>query len=196
MSDIRVSVQWKNASVFAGEDVECVITFKNVSQANYAPKSPSPNSQPRAASFGRDRWKECLPQHSANRSLGHTRNNSISTAEKPSQAISGSHKPVLALSTPHGSRQNLAIGLKDATKPTVNSGYNGRHRRSVSIVSISGDPLTSQYDQKQRQASNSKRPGRNHARAASLQGLPWKTGMAKFEPTSGKLIANIARLFD
>ena len=185
MSDIRVSVQWQNSSVFAGEDVECVITFKNVSQAHYAPKSPSPNSQPRVASFGRDRWKESLPQHNANRSLGHTRNNSISNTEKPSQAISRSPKPPLTLSTPYDTQQNPAIGSKDTTKYTVNSGPNGRHRRSVSIVSIGGDPLTSQYDQKQRQASISKRPGLNHARAASLQGLPWKTGLGKFGPTSG-----------
>ena len=181
--------------MFAGEDVECVITFKNVSQAQfYPPKSPSPNSQPRVAGFGRDRWKESLPQHSANRSLGHTRNNSISNAEKPSQAISRSHKPALSLSTSHDTRQNPAIGLKDTTKPTVNSGHNGRHRRSVSIVSIGGDPL--QYDQKQRQASTSKRPGRNHARAASLQGIPWKMGMGKFGSTSGKMRASVARHFD
>ena len=196
MSDIRVSVQWKNSSVFAGEDLECVITFKNVSQAHYAPKSPSPNSQPRVASFGRDRWKESLPQHSANRSLGHTRNNSVSNAEKPSQAILRGHKPALSLSNPHSIRQNPATGLKDTTKPTVNSGHDGRHRRSVSIVSISGDPLTSQYDQKQRQASIGKRPGRNHARATSLQALPRNTSMGKFEPTSCKLRAIIARLLD
>ena len=196
MSDIRVSVQWKSSSVFAGEDVECVITFKNFSQAHYAPKSPSPNSQPRVASFGRDRWKESLPQHSTNRSLGHTRNNSISNIEKPSQAISRSHKPALSLSTPHDTSQTPAIGLRDTTKPTVSSGHNGKHRRSVSIVSIGGDPLNNQYDQKQRQASTSKRPGRNHARAASLQGLPWKMGMGKLGPTSGKMRASVASRFD
>ena len=196
MSDIRVSVQWKNSSVFAGEDLECVITFKNVSRAHYAPQSPSPNPQPRIASFGRDRWKESLPQHSANRSLGHTRNNSISNAEKPSQAISRSHKPALSLSTPHSILQNPPTGLKDTTKPTVNSGHDGRHRRSISIVSISGDPLTSQYDQKQRQASIGKRPGCNHARATSLQALPRNASMGKFEPTSCKLRASIVRLFD
>ena len=195
MSDIRVSVQWKNSSVFAGEDVECVITFKNVSQAHYAPKSPSPNSQPRVASFGRDRWKESLPQHSANRSLGHTRNNSVSNAEKPSQAISESHKPALSLSTPHDTQQNPAIGLKDTSKPTLNSGHNGRHRRSVSIVSIGGDLLANQYDQKQRQASISKRPGRSHARAASLQGLPRQRGAGKVGPTSGKMRASVTSGF-
>ena len=31
-SDLQVFVKWKEQTVFAGEDVECTITFKNVAE--------------------------------------------------------------------------------------------------------------------------------------------------------------------
>lgn len=186
MSDVRVSVQWKSSSVFAGEDIECIITFRNVAQAHHAPKSTTPSSQPRVASSGRERWKESLPQRSGHRPIGHTRNNSTSNAGSHSQAISRTHRPALSLSTPIGTRHISTINVDDTSKPDANSGHNERHRRLISIVSIGTDPLTGEHDQKQRQASTSKRPAR-HARAASLQSLPWRSGTGKFGPTSGKL---------
>ena len=48
----------------------------------------------------------------------------------------------------------------------------------MSIVSIEGDPPA-------------RRPGRHHARAASLQVLPMRGGNGKLGPTSGEQVTGI-----
>lgn len=195
MSDIRVSVQWETSSIFAGEDIECIITFRNVSPRHRASNSPSPNSRPRVASSGRERWKESLPHQSGQKSVGHTRNNSVSNVGSHHPAISRSHRPALSLSTQNGTRQSSATNLKDSNKSDTNSGQGGKHRKSVSIVSLGGDPLISEYDSEGK-VLRSKRADGNHARATSLQGVPWRNSTGKFGPTSGKFGARMALCFD
>ena len=182
-----MSVQWKSSSVFAGEDLECIITFKNVCQAPRAPDSPSPSPQHRVISSGRERWKESLPQQNARTPVGHIWSNSVSTTGGSAQATTRNHKPRLALSNPISTRTGSAIGNKDTNKAELGNGSGGTHRRSVSIVTIAGDPLlTSEYDLKQGQNPTARRPGRKHARAASLQVLPWRGSTGKVGPTSGE----------
>ena len=173
MSDIRVSVQWKSSSVFAGEDLECIITFRNIAQVERGPKSPLPSSHLRVTSSGRERWKESLSQQNAPISIGHTRNNSLSyTALSKAQAPSSSHKPAVSLSAPVSTRQDSTINSNPSSRPVV-SASNGRHGRSVSIVSIGGD-------------STARRPFRHHNRAASLQVLPLRDVNGYSGPTSGE----------
>ena len=195
MSDIRVSVQWKSSSVFAGEDVECIITFRNVSPGHRTSNSHPPNSRPRGISSGRERWKESLPQQRGQKSVGHTRNNSVSNAGSHHLAISRSHKPALSLSTPHDSRQTSAINLKSSNTSDANGGHGGKHRKSVSIVSLGGDPSISEWNS-EGQVSTSKRTDRSHARAASLQGLPWRSSTGKLGPTPGIFGVRIALFCD
>ena len=173
MSDIRVSVQWKSSSVFAGEDLECIITFKNIAQVEHGPKSPLPSSQLRVTSSGRERWKESLSQQSAPISVGHTRNSSLSyTASSKVQATSSSHKPAVSLNAPVSTRQDSAVNSNPSSKPVV-SASSGRHGRSVSIVSIGGD-------------STARRPVRHHNRTASLHVLPLRYVNGHPGPTSGE----------
>ena len=186
MSDIRVSVQWKSSVVFAGEDLECVITFKNVSEGGHVRKSPSPspNSQPRRSSSGRDRWKESLPRQDVNRSIGHTHSNSTSNAGCSLETV----KIRGLATTPSsslGSRQASSTKL-DEGHSTGGSGKVGRHRRSVSIVSIGKEQHHAQHAQYQDQASTFRKAGRSHARAASLQVLPRRSGVAHNGPILSK----------
>ena len=176
MSDIRVSVQWKSSAVFAGEDLECIITFKNVSQGGHVRKSPSPSSQPRRPSSGRDRWKESLPRQDVNRPIGHTQNNSTSNAGYSPETVKV-HGPPTTPSPPLGTRQASSTKL-DEGQSTGGSGKVERHRRSVSIVSIGKEQYHAQNVQYQDQASTFRRAGRSHARAASLQVLPRRSGVA------------------
>ena len=186
MSDIRVSVQWKSASVFAGEDLECIITFQNTSQAHQTSALPLQGLQDRFSSSGRERWKGSLPHHPARSSIGHTRNNSFSAADAPAKILSKSHKPGLSLSNAQlDTRVNPAITSTEIKQPGPGDAQNGKHRRSVSIVSVTGDPYATQYESKQAQTSTSRRPARNHTRAASLQVLPYRGGNNKGGPTSG-----------
>ncbi len=171
MSDIRVSVQWKNSTVFAGEDVECTITFKNISQARSLRRSPSPSSQLRSHSSPRERWKETLPMRSAQNldNTGHRNSPSLSGLSQPRSKL---HKQALSLSTSNGLPQ-APLDVQDGMAKGPRAG-NNKHRRSVSIVSLGGETI----DQAQSPGPvlSSVRPGHGHARAASLQILPRHTG--------------------
>ena len=159
--------------MFAGEDLECIITFRNIAQVEHNPKSPLPSSQLRVTSSGRERWKETLSQQNAPTSVGHTRNSSLShTAFSKAQATPSSHKPAVSLNAPVSTRQDSTVNSNPSTRPVVNASC-GRHGRSVSIVSIGGD-------------STARRPIRHHNRAASLQVLPFRDVNGYSGPTSGE----------
>lgn len=183
MSDVRVSVQWKSSVVFAGEDLECIITFKNVSQAYHVGDSSSSSSNLRGQSTARERWKESLPHHGPSRSIGHTRNNSISKSDH-AREISTTHWPPSYLATPVGVKHRTGIVEEQST---VGETKQERHRRSVSIVSLVNDAHQTQNTQNDSQTPTIRRPGRGHARAASLQVLPWRSGVVQDGPVPGKI---------
>ena len=181
MSDIRVSVQWKNPTVFAGEDVECTITFKNVALAPSTQRSPSPN--PHTASHGshRERWKETLPMRSAIASTSAVHRNSPSLSGF-SQSQARTHRQALSLSSANGFSKSPIGSLHDSTSKTSTPGDN-KHRRSVSIVSIRGE--ANDETTPQSQLLNSGRSSRGHTRAASLHVMPRRNGLLSNGPSSG-----------
>ena len=171
MSDIRVSVQWKNPTVFAGEDIECTITFKNNALAHRVRPPPSPSSH--TASLHRDRWKETLPIRSANTPTSVKRRKSPSFSGFP-QSYARLHQQSLSTSSANGFVKSPVAEVHDGiTKATCPRDNN--HRRSVSIVSIRGE--TDDEATRQGQLLNSGRPGHKHARAASLHVMPRKNGL-------------------
>lgn len=181
MSDIRVSVQWKNSTVFAGEDIECTITFKNIALARSPRRSPSPH--PHTASHGsnRDRWKETLPMRSAKVSMTamHRKSPSLSGF---SHSQARTHKQALSVSSANGFPKSPIIDVHHGTSTNSTLGDN-KHRRSVSIVSIRGDAndKTSSHSQ----LLNSGRSGHNHTRATSLHVMPRRNGVLGNGPLSG-----------
>ncbi len=143
---IRVFVRWHEQTIFAGEDIGCRITFKNVAPSQSPsphPDRPSPLLHP---SSGRPKPAGLAPPPAAR---GHRSSLSLSV---PAASSPGSHHR--AGSTPW-SPSNASEGQPPR---------NGGHRRSISIVSI-GD------GQRPGSASSSKsqRPSRGHTRASSLQ---------------------------
>lgn len=172
MSDIRVSVQWKSSTVFAGENVECTITFRNVARAQ---RTPSPNSQLRGHGFHRERWKDTLPPHLIEKpGGGHHRKSSLL-----SQSGHRTHKPTLSLNTPNGHIFSQQHG--SATPPLTS---NQEKRRSISIVSIGGN-LRDEESGHASPISGMKKPSYGHSRAASLQVIPRRNGFPSPGPTLG-----------
>ena len=173
MSDIRVSVQWKNPTVFAGEDIECTITFKNNALAHRVRPPPSPS--PHTASHGlhRDRWKETLPMRSTNAPISVKHRKSPSFSGFP-QSYARSHQHSLSTSSANGFIKSPVAEAHDRTTETACPRDN-KHRRSVSIVSIRGE--ADDEATRQGQSLNSGRPGHSHARAASLHVMPRKSGL-------------------
>ncbi|KAK4098270.1 Rgp1-domain-containing protein, partial [Parathielavia hyrcaniae] len=187
-SNIRVFVHWHKQVVFAGEEVKCSITFKNVARA---PGSPSPLSTPTAAPKpstqfaptssrhpGGERGpRQPSPLHSGAPGRGrpnpglapppnarhHRSSHSLSVPSAVSRARTGS---VSWTAPPAPAARTEPNGNGDGSV-----GRNGHgHKRSVSIVSIGS---LSTVDDGQAIPSSPKPPRpRGHARASSLQILP------------------------
>jgi hypothetical protein len=170
-SDIQVFVRWKEQTIFAGEDVECIITFKNVAENNYAepargvqPPSQRKTSRPLNNGINGDSYFSAKSPHS---SFFHNPRRTL--VQTPRQkTFSRSHRPSASLgafATSHSFPPHYtASTLSQEQSP------NQRHRRSVSILSIDSEvgndrsPVPSQFSRS--------RPLRGHGRSASLQISP------------------------
>lgn len=161
-SDIQVSVKWKEQTIFAGEDVECIITFKNVAENGTPDVSSGPQQPPH--------------QRKASRSLNGSSNSDGYFALKSPQALFANGNRRSLPQTPrqktfdrsHRASASLSSPLGVAHSFPPSSGH--KHKRSVSILSIESDggnektPVPSQLSRS--------RPAWGHGRSASLQFLP------------------------
>ena len=188
MSDIQVSVQWKNPTVFAGETIECKIVFKNISQAPSNRRSPSPCPQLLGRISARERWKESLPLQSKSKDSF--------TSSSPKLNIPRTklrtHRPAASLGG--ASHFQTAHGATVKEEPVNGTQFPIHlHRKSVSIVSLTGDAIKGN-NVRHAQGDSSRRPGRGHARAASLQVLPRRKGNMTSGPLSGTVCSRYPQL--
>jgi hypothetical protein len=159
-SNIRVFVQWKDSTVFAGEDIECTITFKNVAVPDGRSKSSSPPKYNGFASGG-ERQRKLPAVHSSTRPSV-SRNSSYARG----------HGPALSIQT-----TSTVPGKRSPVPPSGgfnngNSAPTHRHGRSLSIYSMGTDTATEVVTHDR--AAPSRRRG--HGRAASLQVVPGRPG--------------------
>ena len=172
-SSIRAFVQWRDPSVYAGEEIECVITFKNVAPV---PGQEKGNGEER---LGQNRTpSQAHPSQSRRSSIAQgkapTHSKAPSMASSKGTPFVRGHRPALSLNVVSGtSRGGLhtapvpAKGPNSAVKPTAG------HGRSLSIISLGSDAASEGRGAYSGAAA--KRPIRGHARSASLQVLPKPT---------------------
>lgn len=170
-SHIRVFVQWKNSTVFAGEDIECTITFKNVAPPEGSDRSPVRKANGFANHLhGGERQRKLPPVHSSTRpSL--SRNSSF-ISQGHSQNHRG-HRPALSLNSPLSPNNDRLPTIPPGASPhngtTTPGGRKHAHGRSLSILSMGTDaPTETSYEG----TSSPRRPARGHGRSASLQVIP------------------------
>ncbi len=189
-SNIRVFVQWSEQTVFAGEDIECRITFKNIAAVPNAPVSSShPASLNGFAPGGGRERKSTTLQTPAARGKNNSPQNSRAA---PS---SRGHRSTLSLNVPIGSgRSNIGPGSKDSPHSEVEVEERS-HKRSLSIISlgISENPGDG-ADTRLNTAEGSRRPSRGHIRASSLQIVPRRSGTNGTGPLSGTPYARCSLL--
>lgn len=169
MSNLRVSVDWREAAVFAGESVECVITFTNITQI------PNPKSTPGH-----------IPNH--NRELRRDSDTITNARYSPAQSslqssyIDGTkgHRHTASLTRFNG---GIPVSSQDDNHRPGHDTTNRRYRRSVSIVSIGGNPVCSETKTKGNPTPG--RPGKGHGRAASFHILPVRSTAATKYASSG-----------
>ncbi|KAK3902437.1 Rgp1-domain-containing protein [Staphylotrichum tortipilum] len=196
-SNIRVFVRWHDHVVFAGEEVKCTITFKNVARtgAQPTPSHTTPNSRtPPLSSTSSSSSQQYPPSASRHPNLpgapprqpsplrpggGRAKPTPSSSGLAPPPAHARGHRSTLSLTVPARARGGSVswtppaapgpVGGNGAAAGGGGAGHRGGHghKRSVSIVSI-GSSLSTVEDAA---APKTQRP-RGHARASSLQILP------------------------
>lgn len=169
-SDIRVFVEWVEQTIFAGEDIECQITFKNI-----APVPSSRRPSPRTSNSNGfeppgERQKKAIPPPAPSASF---KSNSIQNPRGAPPSTRG-HRSTTSLGVPSiNSRSQREPGSERASHSRTNAaGY--QHQRLLSIISVAASEdtingTTSEAGERPR------RPARGHGRAASLQILPGRS---------------------
>lgn len=191
-SNIRVFVQWSQPTVFAGEEIECQITFKNIASAHGTPKASSRPPGLNGFAPGGERQRKTTPlQTSSVQSR-----NSAGAHVRATQANRG-HRSSFSLNIPAGDlRLPLRMPSQNKTAASEAGTKGGSHRRSVSIISLGitegvGDESSGQLSYNE----GPRRPIRGHARASSLQIVPQRSSLNGSGPPSGKtsMIRNMLR---
>ncbi|KAF2281472.1 Rgp1-domain-containing protein [Westerdykella ornata] len=166
-STIRVFVQWKESTVFAGEDIECTITFKNVA-VPHGQDSPNASKHNSLAPGGERQQRKIPPVQSSTRP-SISRNSSFGSGAPPPH-LRG-HRPALSLATPSIASERRSPGLPNGALHNGNGDgaptNRHNHQRSLSIISLGAETAT--------EASHDRAPPRRprgHARSASLQVVP------------------------
>jgi hypothetical protein len=159
-SNVRVFVHWKEPTVFAGEVIECQITFKNISTAPasslHPPDTNVTGSQRKSTSHFRA--GSPLNPHTGYAAKGHrsTASLNIPAASLRSQVSPNAWSPRSALNSPREEE---------------------RHKRSVSIISIGASEGAFEERINQHPSKGTRRPSRGHGRSASLQTIPRGLGI-------------------
>lgn len=181
-SNIRVFVQWSEQTVFAGEDIECQITFKNVAAVPNTPRSSPHPSSLNGFTLGGGRERKSTPLQTP----AVQGKNTISHNSRAAPSGRG-HRSTLSLNVPVGSgRSNQVPGPRNSDHSEVGT-EDRSHKRSVSIISLGisegpGDEVITQRNV----AEGSRRPSRGHIRASSLQIVPRRSSTNGAGPLSGR----------
>ncbi|KAM0296847.1 hypothetical protein ACHAPQ_005423 [Fusarium lateritium] len=157
-SNIRVFIRWHDQTVFAGEEVKCTITFKNVTPGPGQSKQPPQQSE---------RSRLASPLHSRSKpSQGLTPPPSASSGR-------GHRRSALSLSVPASQSHSRTGSVQWPSSPGPSDRRsNHSHKRSVSIVSIGSNNTVEDHTQRNDLPARPQRPHRGHGRASSLQIIP------------------------
>lgn len=179
-SNIRVFIRWHDQTVFAGEEVKCTITFKNVAPTPGQAKPPPQQSE-------RSRLASPL----------HTRPRSNQGLTPPPSASSGRghRRSALSLSVPASQSHSRTGSVQWPSSPITGDRRSSHsHKRSVSIVSIGSNNTVEDHTQRNDLPTRPQRPHRGHGRASSLQILPRSQGQLPTGPHSGRLLLSCSPL--
>jgi hypothetical protein len=153
-SNIRVSATFETPTVFAGEDVACTITFKNIAREQGADRSPSRSPQYNGAHVERSR--KVTPIQPQGRPTRHT-----------------NHGPNIPLHLRKGHRPTNSVGRAeggvDAETHAVGGGSRPRHGRSLSILSMGTDAGTVVSMSSRGGHEGAGRNAKGHERSISVQ---------------------------
>ena len=163
-SDVQVYVRFKEPYVFAGEEVACIITFKNA-----APAIESPLDNPRSwLSRGWSGTGARNPKPGGDSPSTSQNPRSAAISVHGARKTSVSYRPQPSLSIP-GSQSTGPRSSPWAPSPiTQHKAASGGHQRSISIISI-GSPNLDNDEIKRNARPRRAGPVASHNRSTSLQ---------------------------
>jgi RAB6A-GEF complex partner protein 2 len=164
-SDIQVFVRFKEHSLFAGEEIQSTITFKNVASVSDN-ASDYKSWQSRGWAATRRATEHSGPGASGGLSLQNPRLAAINNhgMRKISQSC---HKKTASLSTPATGSSGPRSASWTAS-PVAHSGTSHKHKKSVSIISL-GSPDVGNEDTQRAMFPPRTQPTISHSRSASCQ---------------------------
>ncbi|PHH58923.1 hypothetical protein CDD81_4083 [Ophiocordyceps australis] len=180
-SNVRVFVEWRDQTVFAGEEIRCTITFKNV--------APEPTGHRKQHRLPGDRQRlTTVPLNGTGKA-------------KPTPTAAGLTSPPAASSTRRHHRSALSLNgqvaspshSRIASMQWPQTAGNGdwrpghAHKRSVSIVSIGSSGGFDEHAQRREANTRLQSSRRGHNRAASLQIPPRVQPLSPSGPQSASL---------
>lgn len=176
VSNIRAFVHWKDSSVYSGEEIECIITFKNVASSQGHEDEAEDGSQtPNGGLHSRRQSYVPSAAHSRKSSVAQMKPPPLSRAASAASAKGGrGHRPTLSLNlvSGHGKNGALQSAPLQATAPPIGALRSSKgHTRSLSIMSLGSEQVIEGRSPTTDQISR-ERPGKIHARSASLQHTP------------------------
>lgn len=198
--NIRVFIRWHDQTVFAGEEVKCTITFKNVARPAGSTPNQSAKPSPRLPSGGAIDQRQPSPLHAPNRAKspsalapppaarGHRATASLSLSVPSAAAASRARAGSIPWSPQTAQDHRLTNGQSTGAGSGNSNGrsHGHSHKRSLSIVSMG--PASIGHEQHSNAGSaKPQRPARGHARASSLQIVP-RGGNSVAGPRSGEMV--------
>ncbi|KAI9885091.1 MAG: hypothetical protein M1823_003102 [Watsoniomyces obsoletus] len=180
-SNIRLVVQWDEGPIYAGEELKCTLTFTNVAAP---PTRPHARNISTATNGSASSSSRVAPSRS--KTLKNSSGRHASSGEHASStSVPRGHRQAMSLSVPPpgGFGQSDRGAQLVPVNSTDSAGH--RHQRSVSIVSLGGgDAGRGSITNHAGPPRTGERPGRRHARSASLQIVPKRGGAS-----NGRLIS-------
>lgn len=182
-SNIRAFVHWREPAVYSGEEIECIITFRNVAthsngqeEGELQSQIPQGNGLPRGEHASQDaRYSAVQSKPSP------LRTPSAVGTEQASQ--SKGHRPALSLNlTSAPTRTGMHSAPIQGRAPNTARPIRG-HGRSLSIMSL-GSEVTSE-GRRPTVVAASRKPLRGHGRSASLQVMP--KALPQYIPSNGSI---------
>lgn len=168
-SDIQVFVRFKEDSVFAGEEIQSIITFKNVA-------SVSDSTAPSVKTWSSSGWaaSETANEHSLPRGCGGLSPQNPRLAAINEQGASKTskkgHRATVSLSVPF-TGSSAPRSTSWTASPVTHYKPSHSHQRSVSIISL-GSPDVGKDDKQRAGFPPRSRPALSRGRSASLQAHP------------------------
>lgn len=183
--NIRVFVTFKEDPVFAGEDIEAVITFTNT---DVPARSPTPSAQPRRSrpsQIAHSRQPSSVTQ-APSRPTRSRQASISSTAPQPPDTTPPRHRQAHSLNILGGAttRQRGPPSVGRASVPPSKPPLH-HHGRSISIVSWAADGTSPNKKTSVSHSREPSRPGFTLARSASVQVTPSARGLGRWGSQRG-----------